>query len=163
MLRFDNDCESDLEIPASRRRHDGGREKGCRFDATVPATPAAIGAVADGVTEVLVNRHWPQDDVDAVEIALREALANAIRHGCRGDVSQYVRCSLTYGESDDVMLVVRDPGSGFDPAAVPDPFDIANAFKPGGRGILLMRGLMDDVQFVDGGREVRMRKKKGSG
>lgn len=161
MLQFDNDCGSDRESPASGRRDDGAREKRCRFDATVPASPAAIAAVADGVTQVLTGRKWPQDDIDAVEIALREALANAIRHGCRGDVTQYVRCSFTYEESDHVMLVVRDPGSGFDPAAVPDPFDVGNRLNPGGRGLLLMRGLMDDVQFVDGGREVRMRKRKG--
>jgi serine/threonine-protein kinase RsbW len=128
----------------------------------VPATPVAIAAIADRVTRLLAERQWPQDGVDAVELALREALANAIRHGCRGDVTQYVCCSFAYEEGDAVMLIVRDSGSGFDPAGVPDPLDLANRLNHGGRGILLMRELMDDVQFGDGGREVRMRKQKGS-
>ena len=111
---------------------------------------------------MLRARKWPQDDVIAVELAVREALANAIRHGCRGDVTQYVRCRVTYEATDEVVLVVRDPGAGFDPAVVPDPLDAGNTLNPGGRGIFLMRGLMDHVSFVDGGREVRMRKRKGS-
>ena len=162
MLRLDADCESDLDSLTSRRRDDEQREPRCRFEATIPANPAAIAAVIDGVTQVLAARNWPQDDVIAVELAFREALANAIRHGCHGDAAQYVRCWVTYEETDDVVLVVRDPGSGFDPAAVPDPLDAVNTLNRGGRGIFLMRGLMDHVQFVDGGREVRMRKRKRS-
>ena len=162
MLRLDADCESDLDSLTSHRWDEEQREPRCRFEATIPANPAAIAAVIDGVTQVLAARKWSQDDVIAVELALREALANAIRHGCRGDAAQYVRCWVTYEETDEVVLVVRDPGSGFDPAAVPDPLDAANTLNRGGRGIFLMRGLMDHVQFVDGGREVRMRKRKGS-
>jgi serine/threonine-protein kinase RsbW len=162
MLRFDTDYESDVERPASRERSDGVRETTCRFEANMPASAAAISAVTNGVTQVLAERNWPQDDIVAVELAFREALANAVRHGCRDDASQYVRCWVGYEEPGEVVLVVRDPGSGFDPAAVPDPLDAANRLNPGGRGIFLMRGLMDDVQFADGGREVRMRKRKGS-
>jgi serine/threonine-protein kinase RsbW len=151
MLQFDNDCEPALE-----------RETSFRFAVTVLAKPTAIAPVTDAVTHVLEERKWPQDDIDAVDLAFREALANAIRHGCRGDVTQYVCCSFAYEEGDAVMLIVRDSGSGFDPAGVPDPLDLANRLNHGGRGILLMRELMDDVQFGDGGREVRMRKQKGS-
>jgi serine/threonine-protein kinase RsbW len=162
MLRFDTDYESDLERPTSAGRDDRVRETTCRFEATMPASPGAIAAVINGVTQVLAEREWPQDDIVAVELACREALANAVRHGCREDVTQYVRCLVTYEEPDEVELVVRDPGSGFDPAAVRDPLDAANTMNTGGRGIFLMRALMDDVQFVDGGREVRMRKRTGS-
>ena len=150
MLRCASVCEPAVE-----------RETRLRFAVTMPARPTAIAAITDGVTQVLEERRWPQDDIDAVEVALREALANAIRHGCRGDVTQYVRCAFAYEDGDAVTLVVRDPGSGFDPALVPDPFDVDNILNRGGRGLLLMRGLMDDVQFVDGGREVRMRKRAG--
>ena len=159
MVRFDTDCESDLESPMSGTP--GGSPR-LRIAVTVPAKPAAIGAVTNGVTQVLAERQWPQDDIDAVEAAFREALANAIRHGCHGDETRYIRYSFAYEANDEVTLVVRDPGAGFDAAALPDPFDAANIVKPGGRGILMMRGLMDDVQFLDGGREVRMRKRKGS-
>ena len=75
-------------------------------------------------------------------------------------VSKHVQCSVSCDESGEVVIVVRDPGSGFDPGAVADPLDSANILKPSGRGIFLINELMDQVQFADGGREVRMRKKK---
>ena len=162
MLRFDNDCESAVDRPASDRRDDRARDTRFRFAVTMPAKATAIAPLTDAVTQALQERTWPQDAIDEVEVAFREALANAIRHGCRGDVTQYVRCSFAYEDGDAVTLVIRDPGAGFDPTRVPDPLDAANALKPGGRGILLMRALMDDVQFSDGGREVSMRKRKGS-
>lgn len=162
MRRFDRPGSSDLEVPSFIAPDEGGRRTTFRFAVTIPAKSTAIAAVTDAVRQALEQRQWPQDDVDAVDLALREALANAIRHGCRGDVTQYVRCAFAYHDGDEVLLVVRDPGSGFDPAAVPDPFDAANLLNPGGRGLLLIRRLMADVQFADGGREVRMRKRKGT-
>ena len=132
----------------------------CQITMTIPADPAVIPIVTDGVVEVLEARHWPTEDVLAVQLALQEAVANAIRHGCRGDVSKHVQCSVSCDESGEVVMVVRDPGPGFDPSAMADPLDAANILKSGGRGIFLMNELMDDVQFGDGGREVQMRKKK---
>jgi serine/threonine-protein kinase RsbW len=67
---------------------------------------------------------------------------------------------VSFDESGEVVIVVRDSGPGFDPSAIADPLDAANIFKPSGRGIFLINELMDHVQFVDGGREVQMRKKK---
>jgi len=133
----------------------------CHFTMTIPADPAAIPIVTDGVGGLMEEKRWPQEDVFAVQLALQEAMANAIRHGCRGDVSKHVRCSVSCDESGEVVIVVRDPGAGFDHSAIADPLDAVNIFKPSGRGILLMRELMDHVQFVDGGREVLMRKRKG--
>ena len=132
----------------------------CQFTMTIPADPAAIPIVTDGIVEVLEERHWPKDDVQAVQLALQEAVANAICHGCRGDDSKHVHCSVSYDQSGEVVMVVRDSGPGFDPSAIADPLDGANILKPSGRGIFLIYELMDDVQFADGGREVRMRKKK---
>jgi anti-sigma regulatory factor (Ser/Thr protein kinase) len=132
----------------------------CQFTMTIPADPAAIPIVTDGVVEVLEEKYWPEEDVLAVQLALQEAVANAIRHGCRGDASKHVQCSVSCDESGEVVIVVRDPGSGFDPGAIADPLDPANILKPSGRGIFLINELMDHVQFADGGREVQMRKKK---
>jgi serine/threonine-protein kinase RsbW len=127
---------------------------------TIPADPRAIPALTDGVTQVLQEKRWDEKDVMAVELALQEAVANAIRHGCRGDATKALQCSVSCDESGEVVITVRDPGAGFDPASVADPLDPANVLKPGGRGIFLINGLMDHVAFADGGREVRMRKKK---
>ncbi len=137
-----------------------GEALGCRFTVTIAADPSAISAVVERVTLELEERRWREDDVTAVQLALTEAMANAIRHGCRGDITKHVQCSVGCGESDELEIVVRDQGGGFDLGGVPDPLDPANTFKPSGRGIFLMRVLMDHVVFADGGREVQMRKRK---
>jgi anti-sigma regulatory factor (Ser/Thr protein kinase) len=132
----------------------------CQFTMTIPADPAAISTVTDGVTQVLQEKQWPEGDVIAVELALQEAVANAIRHGCNGDKSKQLQCSVSCSESGEVMITVRDPGRGFDPTAVPSPLDPQNMLKSSGRGIFLINGLMDEVQYADGGRELQMKKRK---
>jgi serine/threonine-protein kinase RsbW len=59
-----------------------------------------------------------------------------------------------------VLIVVRDPGPGFEVAGVPDPLDGTNLLKGSGRGIFLINQLMDEVRFADGGRELHMRKRR---
>jgi anti-sigma regulatory factor (Ser/Thr protein kinase) len=133
----------------------------CQFNMTIPADPRAIPKVTDGVMQVLTERNWPEERIMQVELALQEALANAIRHGCKGDPLRQVQCVVTCGTGGEVLIVVRDPGSGFDAAAVPDPLAGENVLKSSGRGIFLINQLMDEVAFNDGGREVRMRKRSG--
>jgi serine/threonine-protein kinase RsbW len=132
----------------------------CQFTMTIPADPVAIPIVTDGVGELMEERQWPREDVFAVQLALQEAVANAIRHGCRGDISKHVQCSVSCDESGEVVIVVRDPGPGFDPGSIADPLDATNILTPSGRGIFLIKTLMDHVEFADGGREVQMRKRK---
>ena len=132
----------------------------CQFTMTIPADPRAIPKVTDGVTQVLTEKGWAEHDIMAVELALQEAVTNAIRHGCGGDTSKQLQCCVNCDESGEVVITVRDPGTGFDPQAVPNPLDPDNMFKPSGRGIFLINGLMDEVQYADGGRELQMRKRK---
>jgi anti-sigma regulatory factor (Ser/Thr protein kinase) len=132
----------------------------CQFTMTIPADPRAIPTVTDGVVQVLQEKGWDEREVMAVELALQEAVANAIRHGCKDDRTKQLQCSVSCDEANEVVITVRDPGPGFDPSAVADPLDPANMLKPSGRGIFLISGLMDDVRFADGGRELKMRKKK---
>jgi serine/threonine-protein kinase RsbW len=124
----------------------------------IPATPAAIPAVTDDVTHLLETYHWSEDEILKVDLALQEALANGIRHGCQGDPTKHVQCSVSCDDAGDLMIVVRDEGAGFDVSAVPDPLVGSNLFKPSGRGVFLINQLMDEVAFADGGREVRMRR-----
>ena len=97
-----------------------------------------------------------------IELALQEALANAIRHGCKGDASRKVQCIVNCESGGEVLIVVRDPGTGFDAKTVPDPLAGENVLKSSGRGIFLISQLMDEVAFGDGGRELRMKKKKNA-
>ena len=127
---------------------------------TIPATPDGIQTVSEGVTQLLEGKHWPEDEIIKVDLALQEALANGIRHGCKGDPTKHVQCTVTFNASGELVIVVRDPGTGFDIGAVANPLDDANMMKPNGRGVFLINQLMDEVAFADGGREVQMRKRR---
>ena len=132
----------------------------CQLNLTLPAVPSAIPQIVEGVGAVLREKHWPEDDVMAVELALQEAVANAIKHGCGGDPEKQVQCCVTVDASGEVLIVVRDPGKGFDVTSVPNPLDSENLFKTSGRGVFLINTLMDRVEYADQGREVKMRKTK---
>lgn len=134
----------------------------CEIDMTIPADPAQIGTISAGVMQMLAGKGWSEADMMRVELALDEALANAIRHGCGGDASKSLQCIVTVDEQGELMIVVRDPGKGFDPAALPNPLAAENVLKSSGRGVFLINELMDDVAYADGGREVQMRKRRGS-
>lgn len=133
----------------------------CELNMVIPAVPSAIGRVSDGLRQVLEAKQWSEDEVIPVELALQEALANAIRHGCKGDPAKHVQCCVTIDEGRDLLIVVRDPGTGFDAGAVPNPLEGENALRSSGRGVFLINQLMDEVAFADGGREVQMRKRRG--
>jgi len=130
----------------------------CKFDMTFQAETSAIDTVTDGVMQVLSDNKWVGQNEFAIETALREALANAIRHGCKLDPTKRVQCCVTCDESGEVLIVVRDPGTGFDVSAVPDPTSAQNKVKSSGRGVFLINELMDEVRYADEGREIHMRK-----
>jgi anti-sigma regulatory factor (Ser/Thr protein kinase) len=133
----------------------------CRFNMVIPADPAAISTITGGVERVLEEKGWSKEDVIPVELAVREALANAIRHGCGNDPKKAIQCCVTYEASGEIAIVIRDPGPGFEAAALPDPMAPQNLFKSSGRGVYLINHLMDAVRFRDCGREVEMRKRRG--
>jgi serine/threonine-protein kinase RsbW len=127
----------------------------------IPAEVAAIEKVSGAVNEILLGKQWSVEEVMEVELALQEALANAIRHGCRNDGTKLVDCRVTL-TGGELAIIVRDPGPGFDVKAVADPLEHANLFKRGGRGVFLINRLMDAVEYTDGGRRVVMRKRRAA-
>ena len=95
-------------------------------------------------------------------MAVREAVTNAVLHGNRRDESKPVEVGFSDSPAA-LVITVRDRGTGFDPASVPDPTAEQNLLKSSGRGILFMRNFMDEVAWEhhpDGGTLVRMTKKK---
>lgn len=88
-------------------------------------------------------------------VGITEALANAVLYGNEGDPGKHVRVEVSIDRSR-VALRVVDEGSGFDPDAVPDPTLPENLNRPGGRGLFLIRALMDEVEFSDRGNEIRL-------
>jgi serine/threonine-protein kinase RsbW len=93
-----------------------------------------------------------------IEIALREALLNAMIHGNRQDPGTRVFVVIRCSTDGEVLITIRDQGHGFDSSAVPDPTAPENLMSTSGRGISLMRACMDEVWFEEGGTVVCMRK-----
>ena len=94
-----------------------------------------------------------------LEIALREALANAVMHGNRQDATKQVLVRAYCDPKKGFVVAVRDEGNGFDPDKVPDPREEDRQLLSHGRGIFLMRELMDHIEHRKGGREVVLFKK----
>ncbi len=100
------------------------------------------------------TRYW-------VGIAVREAVANAIKHGNHLDPGKKVEIDLRV-EGEDLVISVLDEGNGFDPGRVADPLEPENLLKPDGRGIFYMGKFMDGVEYrfrEGGGTEVTLRKR----
>ncbi len=99
-------------------------------------------------------RHW-------IGLALREAVANAIKHGNRQNPDKQVEIQASFAP-EEVAIQVDDEGAGFDPRAVTDPSTPENRFRPSGRGIFYMRKFMDEVEFEpgpSGGTRLKLRKR----
>ncbi len=125
-----------------------------RFRAVLPSTREAISRGVEKVLDLAVSAGCVGAEAGDVEIALREALANAVIHGNGGRPGLPVRIRCYGGPGEGLLILVRDEGRGFDPAAVPDPRDGVRRELPHGRGIFLMRMLVDRVEHRKGGREV---------
>jgi anti-sigma regulatory factor (Ser/Thr protein kinase) len=134
----------------------------CKLDVTISANPNAISGVVDGVMQIAREMRCAEGNEFQIELALREALANAIVHGCNNDPSKKVECCVACTESSDVVILVRDPGEGFIPSAVPNPLAAENIHSTHGRGIYLINQLMDEVSFEHNCAEIRMRKAAGA-
>ena len=122
-----------------------------------------VQAASDRVCK---NIGFDQDVQEAIELAIRESVINAIKHGNRNDADKrvFVEFSTERVHNDGLQLTicVRDEGEGFDPQTIPDPLAEENLLKSSGRGILLMRSFMDDVEIrnvPEGGVEIRMTKR----
>jgi serine/threonine-protein kinase RsbW len=118
----------------------------------------AISPLVDRLMQLIEGSRCVPGEEPAVELALREAVSNAVVHGNRMDAHKLVqvrcRCELRKG----VSIIVRDQGQGFDPNAVPDSLAVENLEAAHGRGIALMRLSMDELTFRRNGTEVHMRK-----
>lgn len=129
------------------------------------ALPSEVTAISPSVDKLMLLikqcRCAPGNEID-VEIALREAVENAVIHGNHEDPRKHVHIRCRCEAEVEVSIVVRDEGQGFDTNALPDPTAPGAIESSHGRGIYLIKALMDDVHFEDGGAIVRMRKKSGN-
>ena len=126
---------------------------------TLAADRNAVDPVVQSVMELVRRMHGVPDKDDAIELALTEALGNAVVHGAKADPSKTVECDVVCNEDQSMLIVVRDPGTGFNVADIPSPTRGESVYSDHGRGIYLINQLMDEVKFLKNGTEIHMIKR----
>ncbi len=127
---------------------------------TLPSRIESVDEAAVTAETFARQNGMPDDVISAIDLAVRESVANAVKHGNKLDAEKSVEITLTTSESI-FEIAVRDHGSGFALTEIPDPTDAANLLKASGRGILFMRSFMDTVEWTEhpqGGMVVSMTK-----
>jgi serine/threonine-protein kinase RsbW len=126
---------------------------------TLAADRKAVDPVVAHVMETVRETNCVDGKDDAIELALQEALANAVVHGAKEDPSKVVECVVACDQERGILIIVRDPGKGFDPEKIPNCVVGENVYSNHGRGIFLINQLMDKVEFRKNGTEIHMVKR----
>ena len=132
------------------------------IELVLPSRIEAINDAASAAAQFVKRAGMGDDAAYGVDMAVREAVTNAVLHGNRQDEAKLVEVRFKSSPSM-IEITVRDQGTGFDLARVPDPTDPQNLLKTNGRGILFMRTFMDEVEWShhpEGGTVVRMTKER---
>ncbi|MGC1500108.1 MAG: ATP-binding protein [Terriglobales bacterium] len=130
-----------------------------KLSVTLCADRDAVDPVVRSVMKVVRETRCATGREDDIELALTEALANAVVHGAGSDPTKIVECDVACDQQRGMLIVVRDPGPGFDPAKIDDPCKAENIYSHHGRGIFLINQLMDEVRFHKNGTEIHMMKR----
>ncbi len=129
-----------------------------RADLTIRGGVKFIAPAVEQVMGIVSQMNCGAGKEPEIQLAVNEALANAIVHGCKKDPTKSVQVSVGCDESKGMIIVVRDPGGGFDPAQIPSPVVGERLYSEHGRGIFLINQLMDEVRYRNQGTEIWMRK-----
>ena len=128
----------------------------------LPSRIESVEEAASKADEFAKAQGLGDDFVSAIDLAIRESVANAVKHGNKFAEEKTV--DLTLARTDEGFeITVRDYGAGFDLEDIPDPTNPENLLKANGRGILFMRSFMDVVEWYNhegGGIVVKMIKRQ---
>ena len=140
-----------------------GPSEPLKIEVTLHEMRADVERVQHLVAAALQERGYDADALFAVRLCLEEALVNGFRHGNRFQEGLVVHFKGMIGP-DEAAFEVQDEGEGFDPGGVPDPTADENLEIPSGRGIMLMRAYMSEVEYLGAGNHIRMvfRRRKAS-
>jgi serine/threonine-protein kinase RsbW len=130
-----------------------------RLRVTLAADRKAVDPVVQEVMTVIRQMNGVEGKEDAIELSLQEALANAVIHGAKEDPSKIVECLVGSDQERGILIIVRDPGTGFSPESIPGCTVGENLYSNHGRGIFLINQLMDKVEFRKNGTEIHMVKR----
>ena len=128
---------------------------------TLPSRIESVAEAAVAVAGILGRSGVSEEVAFGVDMAIREAVTNAVLHGNKQDDAKFIRVTVE-SSSNSLEISVHDEGAGFNPQEVPNPTESENILKSSGRGIFFMRTFMDDVEWLirpQGGTTVRMSKK----
>lgn len=149
-------------VPNFKRHPDLMRRSTVRMDFLIPSDLSYVIGVNYQISNLLKEFGFPPQDTRVnIPLACDEAITNAIIHGNRSDADKKVNIQV-YVSPNRFRIRVRDEGSGFDVARVADPTQGDALLRPGGRGVYLMRNIMDSVEYKDGGRVVELEKRNGA-
>jgi serine/threonine-protein kinase RsbW len=130
-----------------------------KLSITLAGDRDAVDPVVRSVMDVVREMKCAPGREDEIELALTEALANAVVHGAKSDPSKTIECDVACDDERGILIIVRDPGPGFDPTQIVNPCHGENIYESHGRGIYLINQLMDEVHFHKNGTEIHMLKK----
>jgi serine/threonine-protein kinase RsbW len=130
---------------------------------TIPSDLEAAARLQESIEQQLQSvTLFSEIEIFSIKLALEEAIVNAIKHGNQMDRGKSVSVSYrVLPHRFDVKIV--DEGPGFDPEDVPDPTTPENLERPCGRGLLLMRHYMNEIQYLNNGNTVVMSKSAKNG
>lgn len=111
--------------------------------------------ISKKLKNVLNNSGVDKDDIFDIQVAFEEVLRNAIVHGNKSDLAKKIMIEAEL-IGNIMRICVEDEGKGFDTENLPDPTHEKNLLKETGRGVYLVKSLMDEVRYEDGGRRVVM-------
>ena len=121
----------------------------------------AVNEAAGSVARILSNLGASEQLMFGIDMAIREAVTNAVLHGNKQDDAKQVRVDIK-SSPEEIEISVRDEGAGFNPTEVPDPTAPENIMKTSGRGIFFMRNFVDEVEWSNppgGGTTVKLTKR----
>jgi serine/threonine-protein kinase RsbW len=149
-------------MPNFKRHPDLMRRASVRFDFVIPSDLTYVIGINYHISGLLKEFGYPPQDTRVnIPLACDEAITNAIVHGNGSDPERKVSIQI-YVSQNRFRIRVRDEGAGFDISKVSDPTEGEALMRASGRGVYLMRNIMDLVEFKDGGRVVELEKKNGN-
>jgi serine/threonine-protein kinase RsbW len=154
-LKFDRTFDPAIPQIETKR----SKKPGLQTNFEIPSHIDFVAPAVDRVVRRLRKANCVPGQETSVAIALFEAIANAVKHGNKQQASKPVHIGCTFEPKSCVSIVVKDEGEGFDPKAVPDPTLPENLESEHGRGILLMKTVMDEVYYEKGGTEIHLVKR----
>lgn len=128
---------------------------------TIPSDTAEGQRLIKELLTQLEKAKWASHDSFGIHLAAEEAIVNAIKHGNKQDPNKSVHVDIRVGK-EEVLIHITDEGPGFNPEAVPDPTLDENLDIPSGRGVMLIKAYMTDVQYNEQGNSVRMTKTRSN-